>query len=290
MLETLYCKIDDFCKFFLKEFYKYLVVEKEKKRKRKSKLSISEIMTISIYYHYSGYKSFKDYYEKGVLVYMQKDFKELVSYNRFLELRKKVFIQIIIFSHLNLEQKCTKTSFIDSFPLNICHKKRISSNKVFKKFAKHGKTSVGWFYGFKLHLIINEKGDILSFAITPGNISDNNENLLNRITKDLYGKFFGDKGYLLNKASFENLYSKGKHFITKIRRNMKNKFMDFKDKIILKKRGIIESVGAVLKQSFSLEHTRHRSIFGFFFNVFSTISSYHLKPNKPSIKSFNFIP
>ena len=283
MLVKIFCQIDDFCKEFEKQFKKNVLTTGNNLRKRSFKLSLSEIMTISIFYHYSGYKTFKDYYEKQVLIHMTSDFKELVSYNRFLELRQSALLPLIAFIQLNSMSKCTGISFIDSFALNVSHPKRISSHKVFKGIAARGKTSTGWFYGFKLHLIINENGEVISLYVTPGNTADNNEAVILKLTKNLFGKIFGDKGYMLNTKLFENLYFNGIHMVTKIRNNMKNKLMDVYDKIMLKKRGLIESIGGILKESMSLEHSRHRSIFGLLFHVTTTLCAYNFKSNKPSI-------
>jgi hypothetical protein len=284
MLTKIFCEIDDFCKEFIIQFNKNLLTSGKNIRNRSFKLTLSEIITISIYYHHSGYKTFKDYYTKHVLVYMNNDFKNLVSYNRFLELRAQAMLPIMIYLQLNIEKyKCMGVSFIDSFSINVSHTKRISSHKVFKGIAQRGKTSVGWFYGFKVHLIINVFGEIIAFYITPGNVSDNNGTVITKLTKKIFGKVFGDKGYLINKDLFHKLFSSGIHFVTKARKNMKNKLMDFFDKFMLKNRGIIESVGSILKESLSLEHSRHRSMSGFLFHVIATICAYNFKPNKPSL-------
>jgi hypothetical protein len=175
-------------------------------------------MTIMVFYHYSGYKTFKDYYIKHVEKQMRNDFKKLISYNSFLELRPRALPALILFLTLQGLDKGTGISIIDSFPLTVCHNKRIYSHKTFRGIAQRGKTSIGWFYGFKVHIIINHLGELISFAITPGNVSDNNENLLLKITKDLLGKLFGDRGYIANRSLFETLYISGIHLITKIRK------------------------------------------------------------------------
>jgi IS5 family transposase len=283
MLTNIFCEVDDFCKLFEKEFKNNVLTSGKKIRKREFKLSLSEIITIIIFYHHSGYKTFKDYYAKHVLVYMKTDFNNLVSYNRFLELRKSATVVMLAFIELNSRNKCTGKSFIDSFALHVSHIKRIYSHKVFKGLATRGKTSVDWFYGFKLHLVTNTLGEIISFYITPGNVADNNETVILKLTKKLFGKVFGDKGYLLNKKLSQKLYSKGVSFITKLRKNMPNKLMLLDDKNTLRKRGLIESIGAILKQSMSLDHSRHRSHYGFLSNILSTLCAYIFKPNKPSL-------
>ncbi len=142
---------------------------------------------------------------------------------------------------------------------------------------------MGWFYGFKVHVVINGWGEIIDFTITSGNIVDNNEKVIEKITEKVYGKVYGDKGYLLNTELFKKLYSKGVHIVTKIRKNMKNKLMDMQDKIMLKKRGIIESVGAVLKEDLNIEHLRYRSPIALIVNVLSALTAYSFRKKKPSI-------
>jgi len=284
MLVTILCEVDDFCKQYEKNLNIKLLSDGEGKRDRKSNLQACEVMTICIYYHESGYKTFKDYYEKHVKVNLCNDFHNLVSYSRFIELRQKVAFPLMLFSiSITAAKKCTGVSIVDSFSLEVCHILRAYSHKVFKKIAKKGKTSVGWFYGLKLHVVISHQGEILAAYLTPGNISDCNEKLLLKLTRKLFGKLFGDKGYIVNKDLFEKLLLNGIHLITKLRKNMKNKLMDIEDKLLLKKRGLIESVGNVLKERLSLEHARHRSITGFLCHIFSTIICYDFRPEKPSI-------
>jgi len=282
-LTEIFYEIDEFCKQFEKQIERRLLSDGKNKRNRAFQLSLSEVMTIMVCYHESGYKTFKDFYEKHVLVYMKADFHPLVSYNRFLELRQNALAPLLMFLQLNGLRRCTGISYVDSFPLKACHIKRSYSHKIFKGLAQKGKTSVGWFYGFKLHVVINHLGEIVAFCISPGNVSDNNENVLIKLTKKVFGKLFGDKGYLINKELFKKLYSKGVHLFTKIRKNMENKLLSIQDKLLLRKRGTIESVGSILKESESLEHTRHRSLSGFFAHVIATLVAYSFRQNKPSI-------
>lgn len=282
-LVEIFYEIDEFCKQFQQMVEMNLLTDGSSKRDRAFKLSLSEVITIAIYYHESGYKTLKDYYEKHVLKYMNADFHHLVSYNRFLELRKHAMPALVAFTQLNTLKKCTGISFIDSFPLKACHARRAYSHKVLKGLAKKGKTSVGWFYGLKLHLIMNHKGEILSFFITSGNVADNNEGVLLKLTKKITGKLFGDRGYLVNQALFKKLYLNGIQLITKIRKNMKNKLISMADKLLLRKRGVIESLGNILKEALSLEHTRHRSAAGFVCHIASTLIAYNFRDKKPSI-------
>ncbi len=289
MLVEIFYHIDEFCKAF-EEAVKSKSISKNGKvcRERKQSLSLSEIVTICIYYHYSGYKNFKAYYLNYVKEYLKKDFKGLVSYNRFVELQKNTIPVLALFLQIySRAAKNTGVSFIDSFSLAVCNNRRIHSHKTFKGLAKRGKTSMGWFYGFKIHFVINHFGEILSLYITPGDVSDNNENVLEKLTQRITGKLFGDKGYIIKKPLFEKLYENGVQIITKIRKNMKNKLIPMHDKLLLKKRGVIESIIRILKEVFNIEHSRHRSPTNFLSNIFSTLVAYCFKPEKPSISRSN---
>lgn len=281
-LVTIFCEVDDFCKEFEKQFERRLLSKGKNIRNRNIRISLSEVMTISIWYHYSGYATFKDYYTKHVQIYLKNDFN-LVSYSRFIELRKSAIMPLLIFLTTKKLDQCTGISFIDSFKLEACHIKRSASHKTLKKLAKKGKTSMGWFYGMKVHLIINHHGDILSFYISSGNQADNNDQMLFKLTKNILGKLFGDKGYLVKAPVFEHLYQQGIHLVTKIRSNMHNKLMDITDKLLLTKRGVIESVGDILKKHLHMEHTRHRSSWGFFLHIFTSLIAYQMRNKKPSI-------
>jgi len=159
-LISIFCEIDDFCKEFLTQ-----IKIGEKKRVRKMNLTMSEVMTLSLWYHYSGYTTFKDYYSKHVQEYLKNEFPTLVSYNRFIELRKTIIMPMLIFLCTRKLSICTGISFIDSFKLEACHVKRSSSHKTLRSVAKKGKTSMGWFYGMKVHIIINHYGEIITFYL-----------------------------------------------------------------------------------------------------------------------------
>jgi Transposase DDE domain len=155
--------------------------------------------------------------------------------------------------------------------IDVCHVKRASSNRVFKGIAKKGKSSIGWFFGFKLHLVINDKGEIMAFKLTRATTDDREP--VSSLIKDLIGKLVGDRGYISQKL-FDALSERGLQLITKIKKNMKNKLMPLFDKLLLRKRAVIESVNDQLKNISQIEHSRHRSIHNFMVN---------LQPKKPSL-------
>ncbi len=162
MLVEIFCEIDDCCKFFEKQTeIKFL--GKSKKVGRKRFLSTSEILTICIYFHASGFKNFKVYYQTMIKGFLRSAFSGVTSYNRFIELRQKYMPLLVIYSKLKSAGLCDGISIIDSCKLEVCHVRREYSHKVFKGIAMKGFSSTGWFYGFKLHIIINRVGEIISF-------------------------------------------------------------------------------------------------------------------------------
>jgi len=276
--------IDEFDKNFEKIVSDHSLVQNTdlKQRNRKSTLSDSEVMTILILFHSGHYRDLKHYYINHVKKHMKSEFPQTVSYNRFVELQKKVVVKLSIFLKMFCLGKCSGISYIDSTPIRVCHIKREKQHKVFKGFAQKGQCSLGWFYGFKLHLIINDKGEILDFIITPGNI-DNRKPLSDmNLHKRIFGKLFGDKGYI-SKDLFEQLFIDGVHLITKIKKNMKNSLMLLQDKIALRKRALIETVNDELKNICQVEHTRHRSFDNFVTNLLSGLIAYSFFDKKPSI-------
>lgn len=177
----------------------------------------------------------------------------------------------------------TGISFIDSTPLRVCKNKRIKRNKVFSAHATTGKSTMGWFYGFKLHLVVNDKGEILNFVITQANVDDREPLKDKAFIKTIKGKLYADKGYVSQKLT-ELLFIDGIHLITGIRNNMKNVLMELKDKILLRKRSIIETINDELKNICQIEHSRHRSFTNFIANIISGLIAYSFFPKKPAIK------
>ena len=282
-IETLFCKIDDFCQAFAPIFESHFLPHKVVKRKRKSKLSLSEVATIVVYFHCSGYRTFKDYYIKYVLKHFQSEFPKLVSYNRFVELIPSALMPLILY--LNTRKgEVTGISFIDSTRLPICSNNRATRNKVFKGLANWGKSSIGWFFGFKLHLIINDKGELLSFQVTPGNVDDRVP--VKDLVKEFFGKLYGDKGYI-SSPLFQELFEKGIKFITPFKKNMKNRLLPMIDKIMLRKRSLIETVNDQLKNISQISHSRHRSVVNFMVNIIAGLIAYTHQEKKPSLNLNN---
>jgi len=282
-ITEIFCSIDDFCIEFV-PFWQKSLLNNGKKRIRASKMSLSEVMTIQVIFHLSGYRTFKEFYLGYVTRYLTDDFPNLVSYSRMVELKGQSFMPLAIYLKVCGLAHCTGISFIDSTPLRVCDKRRINQHSVFKELAKRGQCSLGWFYGFKLHIITNDTGGIIDFMITKGNVDDRKPLRFKAFIKKLFGKLFGDKGYI-SKSLFTELFSNGVHLVTKLRKNMKTKLLTpMIDAYHLRKRAIIETIFDQLKNICQVEHSRHRSVVNYFNNIFSALIAYNFKDKKPSLK------
>lgn len=277
-LVELYCSVDDFWRFFKSEWDKHLI-DRTWPHGPDPELSTPEMMTIVILFHQSHFRNFKHFYCDYVLKFLRKEFPKLISYSRFVYLMKSLFVPLFAFL-LYSRGKITGIAFVDSTKIQICHNKRIQRNKVFARWAKRGKTTAGWFYGFKLHLIINELGEILAFQFTAGNAAD--ISVLEKLSQGIVGKLFGDKGYISAEITMK-LFERGLKLFTTLRNKMKNRLMSLKDKILLRKRVLVETVNDQLKNISQLEHTRHRSVSNFFINALAAIAAYIRQPKKPRI-------
>ncbi len=275
----LFCHVDDFCQGFEPQWHQTLVQQGTLKRKRQPRLTSSEIMTIVIHFHQARFRDFKTYYTEHVRPYLHREFPQLVSYHRFVELMGRVLVPLLAYFH-HCKGRCRGISFVDSTPLAVCHNRRIPRHKVFEGLAARGKTSMGWFYGFKLHLVVNDRGELLAFQLTPGNTDDRQP--VPRLARDLFGKLFADKGYI-SQALFEALLEHGVELITSVRRNMKNRLLPLTDKLLLRKRAIIETINDQLKNISQIEHTRHRSPINFLVNLMAGLIAYCHQPKKPSL-------
>ena len=276
----IFCDLNDFYRDFEVNYTKRLKLSTEDKRiPCQSRLCLSEVMTIVVLFHGSGYKTFKEFYLNEVLKHWRADFPKLVSYNRFVELIPWSLMLLSCFLHTR-RGKMTGISFIDSTPIEVCHPCRARAHKVFGDLPKWGKNSVGWYYGFKLHLIVNDQGELLSFQLTAGNTDDRKP--VPDLTQSIFGKLFGDKGYI-SQDLFKQLYDKGLKLITRYRKDMNNRLVPLIERILLRKRAIIESVNDQLKNICQVQHTRHRSVANFMVNLLGGLIAYTYHPVKPSL-------
>jgi len=278
-LLELFCAVDDFCHAYARQEAQQRLGSGRRARGPQPQLSQSEIMTIVIHFHQSHYRDFKAYYTEHVVKHLGGEFPGLVSYTRFVELLPSVAQPLCAYLAQRLGT-VTGIAFIDSTPLPVCHNKRIARHRVFADLAARGKSSYGWFYGFKLHLIVNDCGEILRLQLTPGNSDDRQP--VPKMTHRLWGKLFGDKGYL-SQPLFEQLYQRGVQLITPIRKNMSNRLMPLYDKLLARKRSIIETINDQLKNISQIAHTRHRSPTNFVVNLFAGLIAYTHQPKKPAL-------
>ena len=279
-LLEVFVSVDDFCQIFLPVWAKQLVADGSKKRCRSGHLSVSEMMTIIIYFHQSRYRNFKAYYTENVCQHLRGEFPNLVSYERFVILMPSVFDPLSAYLK-SLYGQCSGISFIDSTALAVCDPHRIHNHKVFEGIAERGKGSMGWFYGLKVHVVINDRGEILACQITPGNVDDRKP--VPALCKRLFGKLIADRGYISQALFTQLLETFNLQLITRIKKNMKNRLMPMIDKILLRKRAIIESVMDQLKNISQIEHTRHRSPINAFVNIVAGLIAYCHQPKKPSL-------
>lgn len=280
-LLVLFCDVDDFCQAFLPIWSKQLLASCAKQRLRVRSLTISEIMTILIAFHQSHYRDFKAYYHEQVLKYWRPEFPGLVSYNRFVEFIPSALVPLMMYLRTCCLGKCSGISFIDSTPLDVCLNQRIHCHKVFAGLAGRGKSSTGWFFGFKLHLVVNDQGELLDIFVTSGNVDDRQP--VPHLAKRLFGKLFGDKGYISQPLAESLRRMFNVQLITKLRSRMKNQLMLLSDRLLLRRRAIIETIIDQLKNISQIEHSRHRSITNFFVNVLCGLIAYSRRPSKPSL-------
>jgi Transposase DDE domain len=277
-LLELFCDVDDFLLSFTPQLQATHVAA-GKQRQRAGQLCPSEIMTILIHFHQSHYRTFKAYYTKHVQIYLMSEFPRLISYQRFVALIPSMLVPLLAYLHSRYGA-CTGISFIDSTPLAVCDPKRISQHRVFANEAKRGKSSMGWFYGFKLPLAVNDQGELLACSLTPGNVDDRAP--VPRMAKRLRGKLIGDRGYISAPLT-ELLFEQGLHLITRLRKNMKNRLMHLSDKVLVRKRAMIDSIIAQLKNISQIEHSRHRSPANFVVHLIAGLIAYSHQDKKPGL-------
>lgn len=281
-LVTIFCEMDDFCNELENNMIKTLLTGPEQgsgKRGPDCGLTNSEIVTILIMFQKIRFRDFKTFYCYFVQKLWREHFPKLPTYERFVELIKRALLPLTLFIHIR-SGKRNNIYYIDASCLPVCHIKRSKRHKTFEEVAEYGKTSVGWFFGLKLHLVVNDKGDIMAFKITSGNQHDNQ--CAEALLSNLQGLAFGDKGYL-GKPLFENLLKNGLKLITRKRKNMKHvdKLNDY-ERQLLNQRNIIETIFDHLKHHYQIWHTRHRSIWNAMTHLVAALAAYVIEPLKIS--------
>ena len=278
-LTELYCLMDDFCKEFEPALKAKLIADGKRRRNRATTLSLAELMTLVVLFHQIRYRQFKLFYLHHVSQHLRREFPRLPSYQRCVELLPRCAIALAAYFE-SVKGQCSGLSIADSTPIVVCHNLRIYQHRVFRGLAARGKSSTGWFFGFKLHLVINHVGELLGVMVTPGNSDDRKP--LRDLSDGLFGKLYADKGYIA-KWLTEFLGSRGIDLITKVRRNMKPVARSDFDQAVLRQRSLVETVIDELKNLCQIEHTRHRSPLNFTVNLLAGLVAYCLMPCKPKL-------
>lgn len=276
---ALFCDLDKFAVEFEPLLRRRLLADGRPHRNRPSRMHLGEVMTILVLFHDSGYRTFKHFYLRHVGTHLRGEFPRLLSYNRFVERVPQALLALACYLRTR-RAACTGVSFVDSTPLRVCHNARINGHRVMRGLAARGKTSTGWFYGFKLHLLVSDRGELLDLCLTPGNVDDRQP--VDRLAADLFGRLVGDKGYI-SRDLFGRLFARGLRLITRIKSNMKNGLMPLFDKLLLRKRAIIETVIDQLKNVCQVEHSRHRSPLNYFADVIAGLVAYTYRDKLPSL-------
>jgi hypothetical protein len=283
-----YCSVDAFWQWFepqwerelLASGKRELLASGKRRRRRATRLHPAELLTILSLFQQAGYRTFKGVYTQHVQLALRQEFPQTVSYSRFVELMPRFLVPLAIYLHTQ-QGPCTGVSFLDSTSLAVCHPARIQQHHVFRVDARRGKTSVGWFYGFKLHLVVNDRGDLLAFCLTPGNTDDRRP--VPVLVRRLFGRLFGDKGYISPPLAEQLFLQQGLRLITKLRKNMRNILLPLADHLLLRKRALIETIFDQLKNVCQIEHSRHRSPINFCVHLLAGLAAYCHQPKKPSL-------
>jgi hypothetical protein len=281
LVET-FCAVDDFCQAFLPQWEAYLIGNGSAPRGPKPGLCVSEIITILLMLHGSQFKYLKSFYNGVVGEVLRRYFPEMPCYERFVALQQSVLIPLLFFLCSRLGQR-TGIYYIDSTALAVCHNRRIGRHKTFAGLAARGKTSMGWFFGFKLHLVFNHLNEIVAVKLTPGNIHDGAP--VEQLTQNLTGKLFGDKGYL-GKRLAAALLKRGLALLTRVRKNMKSLPLTLTDKLLLNARNMAETIIGHIKAFSSLNLPKHRAPINAFLHLLAAITAYQINPIKPDVSFF----
>jgi hypothetical protein len=276
---ALFYDLDQFAERFEPELRRGMLSAGKPHRRRACGLHLSEVMTILVLFHDSGYRTFKHFYLRHVCPDLRCEFPRLPSYGRFVERVPQALVALACYPRTRLAP-CGGISFIDSTPLRVCHNARINGHEVMRGMAARGKTSTGWFYGFKLHLVVSDRGELPGVCFTPGNVDDRKP--AEALTADLFGKLVGDEGYI-SKELFGRLFSRGPHLLTRTRSDMKNSLVPLFDKPLVRKRAVIESVIGQLKNLRQIEQSRHRSPVNYFADVIAGLVAYTYRDKFPSL-------
>jgi hypothetical protein len=249
----------------------------EGKRGPKKHLSLAEIITLNILRFYLRIHDLKTFHRLVWNAYRDY-FPGLPNYENFLKATNQSLPAIVVFMKyllfLTRMGKGEGKYFIDSTALSVCETPYISAHRVTKGYASRGKSSKGWFFGFKLHGVCTKDGGLMDIFFTAGNVHDSQ--VIMEITKELEGVFVGDPGYLLKEEVFWELYERHRHIMSATRKNMKQ-VMSGEQKQLLRDRSCIETVWGVLKERFQLVYHLARGMTGLFRHYVYSLVSFLLR-------------
>ena len=270
----IFCIVDDLF-LAIEDFFPKSIpwMNKNTNRGRSSIWGPTEVVTLSILEFLNNSSEIKAFFRLAK-PQLEDVFKSWISYDRYVQLRNMYAPYAAVFLYWLMEPlKKAGVFFVDSTPLEVCHIRRASTHKVMVDFAKKSKTTKGWFFGLKLHLVINSKKEIVALHITPGNVDDREP--LMKLFRNLKGMAVGDAGYLSKKwlKFFKKL---GLHFFTGVRKNMK-KVITGPQHLLLKSRQHIESVFSILKTRYKIVRSLPRSVMGHMANYLYGLLAYCLK-------------
>lgn len=279
----LFCLIDDFCIQFKPIYFEALKESGVRQRSRQALLELSEVIFLAVWSHLSGFKTFKQFIV-FIQLYHRKAFKYLPCYARINALINQYADAIIaFFEAIRGKAKKDHIHFMDSTPLRVCKNMRISRHRTFKEKASRGKSSTGWFYGFKLHLMVNRACEIVSALVTTGKRADIQVAYPLFNMSKFQGKLFADRGYI---SKFHQQFSEkqGCELITRTRSNMAAPPLRKEDEHYMCQRNLLETVNGQLKESFGLESSRHRSWRGYIAHIYATLIAYQCTATKPKVQ------
>lgn len=282
-LVEVFCEVDDFCKAFEVQREAHLIGCGEKPRGPEPGLCDSEIITMLLMLHSSGYKYLKNFYNGPMGEVLRRYFPGMPCYERFVTLQKRAFVPLMFFMPSRMGTK-TGIYYIDSTALPVCHNRRIQRHKTFAGLAARGKTTMGWFFGFKLHLVFNELNEIVALKMTTGHVSDTKP--VPALTEGLVGKLFGDKGYIGKKLA-EELLRRGLALFTRVRKNMKSLPITMADKLLLNGRNMAETIIRKIKAFSSLNLPGHRLPINGFLHILAAVTACQINPVKPDLAYFS---
>ena len=275
-LTELYGLIDDFYKAFEAQLKAHLLADGKRHRSHQGRLSLPELMTLVVLFHPIGYRQFKRFYLNPVCGYLRAEFPRLPTYQRCVERMPRGRVAWAAWVD-PLTGKCSGVSMADP-PLAVCDHLRIARPRVFRGMAARGKSSTGWFFGFKWHRVIHHRGELLCVSLTPCKVDDRQP--LRQFAQRLFGKRYADKGYIA-KWLTDFLKNAGIEWVTQIKKNMKPVLRDPFDQAMLRQRSLVETVIDELKNLYQVAHSRPRSPFNFAVNLLAGLVAYGLMPNKP---------